>query len=376
MLKARPTHLLAAVESLPVLKGTLPSGVLRIQEQRERLLAIPADKVERYRINPRALEILPALATMRRDTELRERVIALAAAQASQMLWPTIARLMPWIYESAVFRKRVYSRARREVPRAPLPMWLVAHWREALGRDDPATLLAHSARHTEPVLARLPGYLQLPVGSPLADRVLSVALADRGDDWLDSQPYTETLRFIESSSASPTTRAALLRRILTRYGVQPRTPSALTPAHEELFAVADQLLQGSALDRPGAWRGVPAAAHRVARWSGLLRALQSGFGTTDPRVTSWRRWLRHISHVEQVGEGIIGVQVGLYVFAEPREASRVCRVYPHTVWKQHCERQAAASQRLAPPRPEARLSVDTDRQPIDAYIKDRLGLRM
>ena len=38
MLKARPTQLLAAVASLPALKGTLPSGVLRIQEQRERLL--------------------------------------------------------------------------------------------------------------------------------------------------------------------------------------------------------------------------------------------------------------------------------------------------------------------------------------------------
>jgi len=374
MLKARPTRLLAATAAIAPLKGGRSEGALRIAEQRERLLSIPADKVERYRINPRALEILPTLATMRRDVALRDRVIALAAAQADQMSWATIARLTPWIYEADVFRKRVHTRARREPPQAPLPRWLVAHWREALGRDEPAEQLARSARQSEPVLARLLPALELAPGTPLADRVLSVALADRDGAWLDTQPYTETLRFIESSGAATDTRGVLLRRVVARYGGLARSPSALHPPIEELFSVARHLLGGWPQQRPGMWRGVPASALRVARWCERLQALQDSF-QDDDRVASWRRWLRHIQRVDCVGEGIIGVQVGVQVFAEPREAPRVCRVYAASVWEDFCARQADSDTRLAPPRPDRKIPISDGREGVDAYIVERMGLR-
>lgn len=376
MLTARPSRLLATAETLPELKGRLPDTPLRIAEQRERLLAIPADKVERYRINPRALDqILPALATLRRDRPLRARVIALSAAQADQMAWSTIARLIPWIYEADAFRKRVHSRARRAPPQAPLPRWLVAHWKEALGREAPARQLALAARAREPVLARLLPSLQLPPGSPLAAEVLRVALADRDGVWLDTQPYTETLRFIEQGGAPVGPRAELLRRVLARYGGLARTPAELSPPMEELFAVAHHLLQGWPTQRPGLWRSVPASTLRAARWCARLKELRDGFGEADPRVGAWRPWLRHIQRVDLVGGAIVGVQVGVKVFAEPRDDARVCRVYPPVIWQDFCARQASSEAPLAPPRPEVKLSISGDRAAIGAYIRSRVGLR-
>lgn len=376
MLTARPRRLEAVSAELPELKGKLPDTPLGIAEQRERLLAIPADKVERYRINPRALDqILPALATLRRDKPLRNRVIALSAAQADQMAWSTIARLVPWIYEADVFRKRVHSRARREPPQSPLPRWLVVYWREALGREAPAERLATAARAEEPVLARLLPALQLPPGSPLAREVLRLALADRDGAWLDTQPHTETLRFIEGSGAPVGPRIELLRRILARYGGLVRTPGDLQAPTEELFMVARHLLQGWPGARPGLWRSVPASALRAARWCERLESLRDGFGTDDPRVGAWRRWLRHIQRVDTVGDGIVGVQVGVKIFAEPRENARVCRVYPPVVWQDFCARQAASDTPLAPPKPEVKLAIADDRSPIDAYIAERVGLR-
>ncbi|MFT4977421.1 MAG: hypothetical protein ACI8S6_003326 [Myxococcota bacterium] len=355
MLTARPSRLRAAAAALEEAKGGLSDSPLRILEQRERLLSIPADRVERYRINPRALDILPALATMRRDVALQERVIALAAAQSEQMSWDTIARLVPW--------------------QAPLPRWLVAHWRAALGRERPAEQLAQAARQEEPILARLLGGLELPLGSPLAAAVLTEALADRDGAWLDRQPYTETLRFIEDSGAPTAPRAELMRRILARHGGQARTPAELTATTEELFAVAHHRLLGWPPEQPGMWRGVPASVLRAARWCARLQALRDGFGDSDPRVTSWRRWLRHLQRVEVVGGSVVGVQIGVRVFAEPREQPRVCRVYTAPVWADFCARQAASDRPLVPPRPDHKIPIHADREGIDAYISERIGLR-
>ena len=89
----------------PVAADARAGAALRIGAQRDRLLAIPVAELARYRINVRALAILPVLAVEVSNAPLRERVIALSVAQAEQLSWSQLARLLPWIYADDAFRR-------------------------------------------------------------------------------------------------------------------------------------------------------------------------------------------------------------------------------------------------------------------------------
>ncbi|MEL6342825.1 MAG: hypothetical protein AAFV53_06805 [Myxococcota bacterium] len=374
MLKARPNRLVAAAAALDAPKGELrPSGTA-LQEQRSRLLQIPIDKLTQFRINPRALDILPTLAVEVHNAPLRARVIALATAQVDDMSWPTLARLLPWLYDVGELRKAARSRARREPPAPPLPRWLVLHWQDVLTRDDPAGSMAAAAVQREPVLARLPRALQLPHGAPLARDTLLAVLKQGDGRWLDSQPYTETLRFIEHSGAAAAVRIALARRVLRRYGGGIRATDDLSEALEELYAVVLQLFQGGPSLRPGMWHGTPPGIRRAARWASRLVALRETF--PDHRVQAWRRWLRRIDRIDRVRDIVGGVWIAGTVFAEPLEDASVCRIYTPETWMQFMDDQAASVAPIRPPKTDQRVKLPGgDPAELDNWIQARMGLR-
>ena len=376
LLSARPRTLEAASDALRPPKGERHEEPLRIDAQRSRLLAIPVAELARYRINARALEILPVLATERHNIALRERVIALSIAQAEQLTWPLLTRLLPFIYMVDDFRRLIHNRAKRQPPPDSAPLWLRAHWRQVLGREAPATALVEVALLDEPLLARLPAHLQLSIGSPLSGAVLGAALEKRDDRWLSGQPYTETLRFIESSGAAPAVRTAMLRRILARYASRIRDPDELTGAALELMLLAKKQLQGWPRAHAAPWHGLPAAVLLVARWCERREQLVAAFEEGDFRVTAWLPWLRYIDNIERVG-AIVGVSLGARVFAEPVASSTVCRVYSPPTWAKYVLHQSETERLLPPPRPEVRLqAAEEHRMEIDRFILDRCGLSL
>ena len=374
MLSARPSALEAAVAAMRPPKGESRPESLRIDAQRERLLAIPVTELARYRINARALEILPVLAGEVHNQPLRDRVIALSIAQAEQLSWPQLARLLPWIYMVDDFRRTISRRAGAKPPPDDAPRWLRVHWRTALGREAPGEALAEAGLLDEPILARLLAHLQLPIGTPLAEAVLGAVVCSRDDGWLSAQPYTETLRFIESGGAAPSIRTAMLRRILIRYAARVRDPSELTGATLELMLLAREQLLGWPRPHAGLWHGLPASVLLVGRWCQRRDALIDAFGHEDFRVSSWSRWLRYIERVEQAG-AVVGVALGARIFAERADSPTICRVYSPTTWADFVRRQADADRLLPPPRPEVRLPASPEqRAEIDRFILERCGL--
>lgn len=374
MLSARPSTLEAAAAALAPPKGDSSQESLRIDAQRDRLLAIPVAELARYRINARALEILPILAGEVHNQPLRDRVIALSIAQSEQLSWSQLARLLPWIYMIDDFRRLISRRAAADPPPSRAPRWLQSHWRAVLGRDAPATALATAGLEDEPVLARLLAHLQLPIGTPLAEAVLGSVIHSRDDEWLSAQPYTETLRFIESGGAAPAIRTLMLRRILTRYATRIRDPSQLSGAALELMLLARSQLLGWPRPHAGLWHGLPTSVLLVGRWCQRRDDLSHAFGEDDFRVTTWSRWLRYIERVEPAG-AVVGVALGARVFAELAESPTVCRVYSPTAWADFVHRQAQADHLLPPPRPEVRLPASPEQRPeIDRFILERCGL--
>jgi hypothetical protein len=374
LLSARPITLTDAAEGMPLPKGDVPTEPLRIAAQRDRLLAIPVAELARYRINARALVILPVLAIETTNSPLRKRVIALSIAQAEQLTWPTLARLLPWIYMEDDFRRKIHARAQKSPPPSDAPLWLRAHWRAVLGREGPAAALAEAGLTNEPTLAGLLNHLRLPVGTPLSAAVLRAVLHSRDDAWLCGQPFTETLRFIESSGADPSARIPLIRRILSRYASRIRDPGQLEGAMLELMLLARQQLSGWPRPHSGAWHGLPASVLLVGRWCQRRDNLITAFGADDFRVDTWLPWLRHITAIETAG-AVVGVTLGARVFAELAESATVCRIYSPPTWADFVRRQADSERLLPPPRPEVRLSGAFEKRPeIDRFILDRCGL--
>ncbi len=248
VLRARPSRLESAVAALPAARSGPARRPPRADALRARLLQLPVSQLAQSRLHPQALALLPVLAEETRNAELRARVCALAIHNLASLDWPTLARLLAYTFAETELRRQAHRRARRHAPDMNAPRWVRVHWRAGLGREVPAETLARAVLAEQPVFARLPGALELPPRSPLAEKTMHAALSLVGDGALGRQPYTETLRFVESGPAPLSVRRALLERVIARY--QPAGERAM---QEELLALAQHIsgASGCARTTPG-----------------------------------------------------------------------------------------------------------------------------
>jgi hypothetical protein len=243
----RPARLTAAVDKLAPAKGTPRVSRRPLSGLRARLLEVSLEELIAYRLNPRAVAALPYLASDT-DGELRTRVTALAAKQIDSFTWPQLAQMLAFLYDDADFCRVAKKRLVQQPAR---PRWL--RWTRGLGTEKLVTDIARGGLGRQPVLARLLKTLELSPLSPLGVAVLGKAAQKVP---LESQPYTETLRFIERSSAAFEPRFQLLRRILEQYFpeevvVAPESPQA------ELLALAVHCCRGEP-NESSMWRHLPA----------------------------------------------------------------------------------------------------------------------
>ena len=270
-LTATPTRLREAVGRLPKSRYdphlTVPHS--KVRQLRERLLQIPVEELVNFRLHPRALEALPYLAVEVKNAELRKRVIQIGVNNFDALSWSTLARLLPYLYLEDTLRRPAHRRARKDPPVHPLPRWLTAHWRASLGPRQPGAELAIVESSEQPILARLLPGLGLQTGSPLATRVLEVALEQTSDAQLRQQPYTETLRFIEQSGAAAHLRSGLLHRLLELYLPAVGSPAQLEaqPALQELLALAHKCHHGWPDESSSRWGHLSEPVVTVARWA-------------------------------------------------------------------------------------------------------------
>ena len=245
-----PTRLTAAVEKLAPAKGTARNSKRPLSGLRDRLLEISLDELTEYRMNPRAIAALPYLASDA-DPELRMRVTHLATRQIDSFLWPQLAQMLAYFYRERNFCRAAKKRLGKQKPARP--RWL--RWTEGLGTEELVAQIARGGLGREPVLARLLRTLELSPLSPLGVEVLGDAVRRAR---LESQPYTETLRFIERSSASFEARFQLLRRILDQYfataDVAENSPQA------ELMALTAHCCRR----RPSSWQQLPPKVRQAA----------------------------------------------------------------------------------------------------------------
>ncbi len=319
---ARRSRLVDIVEGLPEAKGSPTPPRAAIRQLRKKMLSMGLGDLARMRMTRKAHEAMPHLATERRNPELLERVTFIATADMDRIGWPTMARILLYLYNEPALRKAAFERAGREAPDVG-PRWLRRYWEQALQKKLPARRLAKAALEKQPVLVDVPQHLQLRQGTPLCEEVMvwAVQLCD-----LERQPWTETLRWIERSGTGPSTRRLLLRRILEHWPVDKPEDLARSDALVDLYKLATARMGGPPSLRPGLWRDMPESVRRSGDQAWRI-----------PPLDQERRlfWIWHLHQIERVDTNAMcaGIVVGDRVFAEALSFAHAVRVYSLEDWE-------------------------------------------
>ncbi len=319
---ARRSQLIDIVEGLPEPKGKPTPPRAAIRQLRKKMLSMGISDLARMRMTRKAHEAMPHLATERRNPALLERVSFIATQDMDRISWPTIARILLYLYDESDLRKAAYERARGATPKAG-PRWLRQYWEQALQKKMPARRLAKAGLVDEPGLVLLPHHLQLRQGTPLCEEVMvwAVQLCD-----LEKQPWTETLRWIERSGTAPRTRRLLLRRILERWPVRQPEELADSDALMDLYRLAMLRMAGPPSLRPGLWREMPEGVRRVADLAWRIPPLEA-----ERRLF----WVEYLERIERIDSNAVcaGIVIGDRVFAEALSYSDAVRVYDRQAWE-------------------------------------------
>jgi len=319
---ARRSQLVDIVAGLPEPKGKPTPPRAAIRQLRKKMMSMGISDLARMRMTRKAHEAMPHLATERRNPALLERVSFIATQDMDRISWPTVARILLYLYDEPGLRKAAWERASSGTPEAG-PRWLRHYWEQALQKKMPARRLAKAGLKDEPSLVRLPHHLQLRQGTPLCEELMvwAVQLCD-----LESQPWTETLRWIERSGTAPRTRRLLLRRILERWTVREPLELARSDALMEIYRLATLRLAGPPSLRPGLWREMPERVREAGDVAWRIPPLEA-----ERRMF----WVGYLEAIERVDTNAVcaGVVVGDRVFAEALSYAHAVRVYERSNWE-------------------------------------------
>lgn len=319
---ARRSRLVDIVEGLPEAKGSTTPPRAAIRQLRKKMLSMGLGDLARMRMTRKAHEAMPHLATERRHPELLERVTFIATADMDRIAWPTMARILLYLYNEGTLRKAAFERASKEPPQDG-PRWLRKYWEHALQKKLPARRLAKAALDANPVLVGVPQHLQLRQGTPLSEEVMvwAVQLCDIGQ-----QPWTETLRWIERSGTAPRTRRLLLRRILEHWPIKKPEDLARSDAMMDLYRLAMLRMGGPPALRPGLWRDMPDHIRAAGDMAWKIPPLD------QERRVFWMYHLHRIDRVD-VNQVCAGILIGDQVYAEALAFAHAIRIYSREDWE-------------------------------------------
>lgn len=321
---ARRSRLFDIVEGLPEAKGSTTPPRAAIRQLRKKMLSMQIKDLARMRMTRKAHEAMPHLATERRNPDLLERVTFIATEDMDRIAWPTVGRILLYLYNEDGLRKAAFERAKKDAPHNG-PRWLRTYWEHALQKKLPARRLAKAALEAQPILIELPQHLQLRQGTPLCEEVMvwAVQLCV-----IEDQPWTDTLRWIERSGTAPRTRRLLLRRILETWPVQQPEDLARSDALMDLYRLAALRMGGPPALRPGLWRDMPDDVRAAGDMAWKIPPLDE-----ERRIF----WMVHLHKIVRVDTNAVcaGIVVGDQVYAEALSFAHAIRIYSRTAWEQH-----------------------------------------
>jgi hypothetical protein len=280
----KPQHIDDMVQKLPIPKGNIRRSRVRIGEFKDKLLALPIDKLKKWRLKPAIQELLPYLATERSHKELHKRVLSISIAAMDDLSIHCIVRLMYSFFDSREF----CISAKKRLNGSQLPAWLIPL--EILdGTHLPLQLAEKICANKIPIHTALTE-LELPSWSPLGIESISAIPKFWSADYLQELPAKETLDWIRHSSGSVHTRNALLKALIRRYGVSIPNPSFIqadTPLGD-LFRAAMSLWI-----YPGKmWDKLPSEAKEAAKWIHCQALLKKHLSAAD--ASFWETYLTEI----------------------------------------------------------------------------------
>ncbi|MBM76524.1 MAG: hypothetical protein CMK59_14045 [Proteobacteria bacterium] len=325
LFQARPTRLMEAVSELPESKGPAPQPRRKIQNLRQKLLQIPIEKLKKWKLKPSMLVHLPLLASETQNTELSERVLVLSIGNIGVFKPQTIAELLHFYLEHAVFRKTVLRLFRKRSVPPKMPFWIKEYWEPVFSSERPVEKLVQMLKKEGLLLHLVLSRSEIPATAPLANKLMFQYFAAMSQAELKEQPFVPTLNLLQKNMF-PDLGQGLLRWMLHRYGETIDSPIHLTQEEPLVPLYELAVFYWGSTDRSG-WSDFSPIIKRVGRWVWVKKELRRIFGQ-DIRSEWWNQYLRDIQNIScHRPSGTVAIDLGHWVALEFLATPHRCSLY-------------------------------------------------
>ena len=352
--RVAPWRLRAVVKELgkeaPGAEAPKPASLRQLEQ---RLRALPTAELV-ARLTRREERLLPHLA-VEIDDDLRQRLAHLAAGVAPRMRWRTAVRLVAQLPARPFCRALADRMDERPPPTGSVPLWLTSWGHEVLRAGKPARALAREVIRLDTGLSEMAAAVGLEVPSALATGVFTEILRAADDGWIHRQPFTPTLRLLESRRFGREFSVAGLGRLFELYGSRVSSERGYRARQlaegqpvQQLLLVAREVMGAWPDERREAWADLPRVAKALAGIYRTQKNVEDFFGSIagDPdRLRYWTGWAAEIKEFRLLkvrsGTPAFMMRIGDRFFVEFGESGNACYAYSETDWHRVARRRTA-----------------------------------
>ena len=332
----QPLALLQAVDDLPYAKGVERRGKQVLDKVRQQILDVPEDNLKKAKMKQPMLEKLPQLAAEQSNQELQKRILFIVQRNMPAMRPGVLFRILPYIIEDNTCRKLVKQLfTKRKMPHQA-PRWIRDYYERILQPQPPLTVLLSILEENQVHLCHTLEFLEIPIYTPLASKILHRYFASLSQEKLQKQPFVPTLKFIESN-IEPDICQGLLRWMLHRYGDFIRSPFDLH-LEEPLTPLFLQSVKFWGAPPSTGWSDFPLNIQNVGHWIWLRKELQRFLGEYDNRTVFWLQHIETILSVSaHIPSGIIVIRHKNGIAMEWDTKPRECWIFESHFWTEWLE---------------------------------------
>ena len=209
---ATPLLLQQAVDGIQEPKGRLRRRKSKELAFKEKILQIPTEQLQKWKMKPAMLRILPVLATEKSNVILREKVLTIAIASMQNIDMSTHRRLIPLLWEDDDFRMAINARF---VKKPPSKGWLGKYYK-AFRADDPVHEMVRMLP-ADAALNQLHSHMQMHTANPIFQAVCDSYSQYASFQSLKGWTWNELLDWLQSGY-SRSLRWGALCYLINEYG--------------------------------------------------------------------------------------------------------------------------------------------------------------
>ena len=283
---ATPLLLQQAVDTIEEPKGRLRRRQSTEDAFKEKILQIPTEQLQKWKMKPAMLRMLPLLATDKRNTLLQEKVLTIAIASIQNFDEQTHRRLIPLLWENRDFRMAINAQFAKKPPSRG---WLGMYYKSFRAVEPIQEII--ETIPTDIPLNRLHLHLEMNTANPIFQAICHVIRHQVSSESMKSWSWEDLVQWLKSGYAR-TLRWELWKSLVQEYGSK-EIPMEHVVSDTKLF----QLLRiGVSISTKREREELNVVHQQWLSWIVWDQTIESRCPSQVHQL--WKPWLHHIEGLE------------------------------------------------------------------------------